>query len=117
MTTFADYGAMRFALMNDAYGRGPFGRAVTTLRGTVRHGDSGGPAVDANGAVETTVFASRVGSSGGFGVPTSAVRKALAGAKGPVSTAPFASTAGPPESPWRNVPLNVVTALSTGSRP
>jgi len=75
-------------LMNDAYGRGQFPRTVTTLRGTVRHGDSGGPAVDANGAVETTVFAARVGGGGGFGTPTSAVRKVLANAKGPVSTGP-----------------------------
>jgi uncharacterized membrane protein required for colicin V production len=79
-----------FALMDDAYGRGPVGRTVTTLRGTVRHGDSGGPAVDANGAVETTAFAARVGGGGGFGVPTSAVRNALARARGPVSTGPCA---------------------------
>jgi S1-C subfamily serine protease len=84
----ARIGSTIFALMNDAYGRGPFGRTVTTLRGAVHHGDSGGPAVDPNGAVETTVFAARVGASGGFGVPTSAVRKALADAKGPVSTGP-----------------------------
>jgi S1-C subfamily serine protease len=84
----ARIGSTIFALMDDAYGRGPFGRTVTTLRGTVHHGDSGGPAVDANGAVETTVFAARVGTSGGFGVPTSAVRKALSDAKGPVSTGP-----------------------------
>jgi uncharacterized membrane protein required for colicin V production len=82
----ARIGATIFALMNDAYGRGPFPRTVTTLRGTVRHGDSGGPAVDASGAVETTVFAARVGGGGGFGTPTSAVRKALANAKGSVST-------------------------------
>ena len=84
----ARIGATIFALMNDAYGRGPFPRTVTTLRGTVRHGDSGGPAVDASGAVETTVFAARVGGGGGFGTPTSAVRKVLANAKGPVSTGP-----------------------------
>jgi hypothetical protein len=57
----------------------------------VRHGDSGGPAVDAAGAVETTVFASRIGGGSGFGVPTSAVRNALQNAKGPVSTGPCAS--------------------------
>jgi len=88
----ARIGSTIFALMDDAYGRGPFGRTVTTFRGTVRRGDSGGPAVDANGAVETTVFAARVGASGGFGVPTSAVRKALADAKGPVSTGPCAAS-------------------------
>jgi S1-C subfamily serine protease len=86
----ARIGSTRFALMADAYGRGPIGRTVTTLRVSVRHGDSGGPAVDANGAVETTVFAARIGGTGGFGVPTSAVRKALSGAKGPVSTGPCA---------------------------
>ena len=48
------------------------------------------PAVDASGAVEATVFAARVGGGGGFGVPTFAVRKALANAKGPVSTGPCA---------------------------
>jgi S1-C subfamily serine protease len=86
----ARIGATTATLMTDAYGRGPVGRTVTTLRGTVRHGDSGGPAVDANGAVETTVFASRIGGGAGFGVPTSAVRHALDGAKGPVSTGPCA---------------------------
>jgi S1-C subfamily serine protease len=86
----ARIGSTIFAVMDDAYGRGPFGRTVTTFRGTARHGDSGGPAVDGNGAVETTVFAARVGGNGGFGVPSSLVRKALANAKGPVSTGPCA---------------------------
>jgi len=86
----ARIGTTTFALMADAYGRGPIGRTVTTLRGTVRHGDSGGPAVDATGAVETTVFAARIGGTGGFGVPTSAVRKVLTVAKRPVSTGPCA---------------------------
>ena len=70
----------------DAYGRGPVLRAITALRGRVRHGDSGAPAVDADGAVETTVFAARRGARAGYGVPTSAVRRALDDADGPVST-------------------------------
>ena len=86
----ARIGVTTFVLMTDAYGRGPVNRAVTTLRGTLRHGDSGGPAVDGNGAVETTVFASRVGGGGGFGVASSVVRTDLANAKGPVSTGPCA---------------------------
>ena len=86
----ARIGSTIFAVMDDAYGRGPFGRTVTTFRGTARHGDSGGPAVDGNGAVETTVFAARVGGNGGFGVPSSIVRRALANAQGPVSTGPCA---------------------------
>jgi S1-C subfamily serine protease len=70
----------------DAYGRGPVLRAITALRGRVRHGDSGAPAVDRKGAVETTVFAARRGSRAGYGVPPSAVRAALDGPAGAVST-------------------------------
>jgi S1-C subfamily serine protease len=84
--TPARIGTTTFALLTDAYGRGPVDRKVTTLRGTLRHGDSGGPAVDGNGAVQTTVFAARTGGSGGFGVASSVVRTDLANAKGPVST-------------------------------
>jgi len=62
----------------DAYGNFPTSRRVTTIRGTVRSGNSGGPVVDARGRVVTTVFAQRVGQDGGYGVPTSAVRAALA---------------------------------------
>jgi S1-C subfamily serine protease len=75
-------------LTEDAYGRRPVRRTVTTLRGRVRHGNSGGPAVNANGQVTTTVFAARVGANGGYGVPTSIVRDSLADAKRPVSTGP-----------------------------
>ena len=73
-------------LSEDAYGRGPVARAITALRGHVRHGDSGAPAIDADGAVETTVFAARRGASAGYGVPTDAVRGALDNADVPVST-------------------------------
>jgi S1-C subfamily serine protease len=52
----------------------------------VRHGNSGGPAVDATGAVESTIFAKRAGAPSGFGVPAALVRRALDGAKAPVST-------------------------------
>jgi S1-C subfamily serine protease len=87
----ARIGVTTFAPMADAYGRGLVNREVTTLRGTLRHGNSGGPAVDGNGAVETTVFAARVGGSGGFGVASAVVRADLANAKGPVSTGPCAT--------------------------
>jgi S1-C subfamily serine protease len=73
-------------LSEDAYGRGPVARTITSLRGRVRPGNSGGPAVNARGDVETTVFAARVGSDGGFGVPPRLVRDALEDAGEPVST-------------------------------
>ena len=47
-------------------------------RGVIRSGNSGGPVVDARGHVVTTVFAQRVGTDGGYGVPNTAVRAALA---------------------------------------
>lgn len=76
-------------LTDDAYGRGPIRRTVTTLRGEVQNGNSGGPAVDSAGRVQTTVFAARIGSSSGYGVPASSVRRALDGsADRGVSTGP-----------------------------
>lgn len=69
----------------DAYGRPTF-RTVTSFSGRVRPGNSGGPAVDASGAVQTTVFASRAAGGGGFGVPSSIVRRDVAGARSGVST-------------------------------
>jgi S1-C subfamily serine protease len=84
-------GQSSVVLTEDAYGRGPVRRQITTLRGEVRHGNSGGPAVDIRGHVQTTVFASRVGvESQGYGVPTEFVRAELAGARdaGQVTTGP-----------------------------
>ena len=51
---------------------------MTTLRGSIRSGNSGGPVVDAQGNVITTVFARRAASDGGYGVPTEIVQNALA---------------------------------------
>lgn len=83
----ARVGLTATVLSQDAYGHGPVGRTITSIRGPVRHGDSGGPAVDANGAVEATVFASRLDGKSGFGVPSDLVLKDLARARGAVSTA------------------------------
>jgi hypothetical protein len=72
----------------DAYGRGPVERSITSLRGLVRSGNSGGPMVDASGRVVTTIFAASVSDGGraGFGVPDEIVRDALREADGPVDT-------------------------------
>jgi S1-C subfamily serine protease len=77
-------------LTEDAYGKGPVRRRITTLRGEVRHGNSGGPAIDLRGRVQTTIFAARIGvEDQGYGVPTQLVRERLAGAGArPVSTGP-----------------------------
>jgi S1-C subfamily serine protease len=80
-------GATSTVFAEDAYGRRAR-RTITSLSGDIRHGDSGGPAVDANGAVEATVFASRLGGPGGYGIPASIVRRDLDSARGPVSTGP-----------------------------
>jgi S1-C subfamily serine protease len=77
----------------DAYGNGPVLRKITTLRGYVRPGNSGGPIVDARGRVLATVFAAIVGAAqrGGFAVPDSLVAEQLARARrqaGTVSTGP-----------------------------
>jgi S1-C subfamily serine protease len=84
--TPARIGRTSVVLAEDAYGTGPVTRTITSLGGKVRHGDSGAPAVDVRGAVEATIFAARLGSTGGYGVPADVVRSALDSARGPVST-------------------------------
>ena len=81
-------GETETVLAEDAYGEGQTRRLVTSLSGTVQHGNSGGPAVDASGAVQSTVFAARGAGGGGYGVPASIVRRDLASAATPVSTGP-----------------------------
>jgi uncharacterized membrane protein required for colicin V production len=74
-------------LTQDALGHGPVERTITAVAGRVQHGDSGGPAVDAAGRVESMIFAARVGSASGYGVPPSIIRSDLARAgTQPVST-------------------------------
>jgi len=74
----------------DAYGKGPVRRLITSLRGLVRSGNSGGPVVDGSGRVVTTIFAASVSDGGqtGFGVPDSIVRNALSRVAGTVDTGP-----------------------------
>ncbi|HTO25381.1 MAG TPA: hypothetical protein VMJ49_05725, partial [Gaiellaceae bacterium] len=79
-------GKTQVVFTQDAYGHGPVARTITAVAGGVRHGDSGAPAIDARGAVQSTVFAARVGGPGGYGVPGSVVTRALESVRGPVST-------------------------------
>jgi S1-C subfamily serine protease len=92
-------GHTQTVLTQDAYGRGPVSRLLTPLRGLVRPGNSGGPLVDEQGGVLTTVFASTVGrgSAGGYGIANATVATVLAHASElaslghEVSTGPCAS--------------------------
>lgn len=89
----ARLGQTRTVISQDAYGRGPVQRRITSLRGLVRSGNSGGPLVDGDGRVLATIFAAatRSGSGTGYGVPDSVVRAALARARAPVDTGPCAA--------------------------
>ncbi len=87
----ARIGHTQTVLTQNAYGQGPVSRLLTPLRGLVRPGNSGGPVVNSQGEVLTTVFASTVGSKprGGYGVADATVSELLsraAAARGPVST-------------------------------
>ena len=68
------------------------GRSITSLRGRVRQGNSGGPAVDGRGRVVTTIFAATVSDGGrsGYGVPDEVVADALGSADSAVDTGPCA---------------------------
>lgn len=85
----ARLGTTGSAESEDSYGRGPLRRELTSLRGEIRSGNSGGPMVDRDGRVLTTVFASTVSKSpGGYGVPNPIVGVALGDSSGEVDTGP-----------------------------
>jgi S1-C subfamily serine protease len=77
----------------DSYGRGPVERRMTPFRADVRPGNSGGPVVDLDGNVVTTVFAasSGPGRANGLGVPNPVVARALGGRLEPTDTGPCAA--------------------------
>ena len=78
--TPARLGATGNILSRDAYQRGPITRRVTAIRGVVEPGSSGGPGIDAQGQVRTTVFARRPRETGGYGIPADRVQAVLANA-------------------------------------
>ncbi len=83
-------GPTRRILGRNAYGEGPVLREVVPLRGAVRRGDSGGPAVDARGRVVGMMFAATRDERGGFGIPVEIVRDAAEGRLRPVAAGPCA---------------------------
>ena len=83
-------GTTERVVSTDAYDNGPVERIVTSFRVYVRPGNSGGPAVNADGQVISTIFASRTDSNNsGYGVPSRIVQRHLHAAASrttPVST-------------------------------
>ncbi len=88
-------GRTQVILTQNAYGQGSYERLLTPLRGLVQPGNSGGPMVNPEGRVLTTVFASTSagGVVGGYGVANATVATAVADARGagPVGTGPCAA--------------------------
>jgi len=85
----ARLGETRPVISEDAYGNGPTERTISSLRGAVRSGNSGGPMVDGSGRVLGTVFAATTaGYRGGFAIPTDVVGRALEAELRPVDTGP-----------------------------
>ena len=86
-------GPTAVAISEDSYGGGPVRRSLTSLRGEVRSGNSGGPLVDGEGRVLTTVFAATTaGKPGGYGIPNGVVAAAVnqSAGSGEVGTGPCA---------------------------
>ena len=85
----ARLGTTETTTTEDSYGNGPLTRSLTAFRGEVLSGNSGGPVIDGQGRVLTTVFASTVSKeAGGYGIPNAVVRGALADSTGEADTGP-----------------------------
>jgi hypothetical protein len=88
----ARLGETRETISEDSYGQGPIRRPITSLRGSVRSGNSGGPLVDSRGRVLGTVFAATTtGVPGGFAIPNEVIEAALRETPSPVDTGPCTS--------------------------
>ena len=70
-------GTPAFVFTRDAYDREFVHRTVVPLRGSVRHGDSGGPVLDRGGHVVAMMFAADEGGGGGYGVTATDIDRAL----------------------------------------
>ena len=92
----ARVGRTQTVITQNAYGQGPVSRLLTPLRGLVRPGNSGGPLVEVQGHVLTTVFAGTVGGrpQGGYGVANETVESVLAQANANVRAGQQVSTEG-----------------------
>jgi S1-C subfamily serine protease len=92
----ARIGRTQSVITQNAYGQGPVSRLLTPLRGLVRPGNSGGPLVNIEGHVLTTVFAGTVGGrpQGGYGVANETVESVLAQANANVRAGQQVSTEG-----------------------
>ena len=77
-----------FIVTQDAYGQGVVQRTVVPIRGSVLHGDSGGPVVDRSGHVVAMMFAATEAGGGGFGVSIDDIRHALASPQQQADTGP-----------------------------
>jgi len=71
-------GSTETVISQDAYGVGPIRRVITAIRGEIRSGNSGGPAVNGRGRVAATVFAAaRARRKSGFGLPPDIISENL----------------------------------------
>jgi S1-C subfamily serine protease len=75
------------AVTGDAYGNGPVSRYVTSIRGEADPGNSGGPAVNREGEVVGTVFASAGYGNVAYAIPASVVAEQLDVAESRVASA------------------------------
>ena len=81
-------GAPITALSQGAFGGRSVWRTIVPLRGSILHGDSGGPVIDAAGQVVAMMFATDSQGGGGYGVPLAAIRAALHSPFGHVPATP-----------------------------
>ena len=74
------------AITGDAYGNGPVSRYVTSIRGEANPGNSGGPAVNREGEVVGTVFASAGYGDVAYAIPPSVVAEQIDAAESRVAS-------------------------------